>query len=73
MKQGECWCDEGKVVNYLWVKEDDPIIGIDGKEALLWVRISKEHGRVGLPIEFCPFCGRQLADGSPRCPEGEES
>ena len=71
MKQGECWCNDGKVVDWLWDKDKEPVIGIDGDNAMLRVRISKEQGRVGLPIDFCPFCSRKLVDeeGYPRCPE----
>ncbi len=73
MKQGECWCNESeneeKIVYWLWDKDHQSVLGIDGKNAMLAVRISPEQGYVGLPISFCPFCGRQLADDEdPRCP-----
>ena len=69
MKQGECWCNEKEVQYWLWDGDHVPVIGIDGENAMLRVRISPKQGRVGLPITFCPFCGRQLADDEPRCPE----
>ena len=70
MKQGKCWCDEKETVYWLWDAEHEPVIGINGENAMLRVRVSPDQGRVGLPISYCPFCGRQLEEDIPRCPEG---
>lgn len=68
MKMGECWCNSEKVEWYLWDKNHEEVLGLDGANAMLRIRISPEQGRIGIPIEFCPYCGRRLADGKPRCP-----
>ena len=71
MKQGECWCNEKRPVGILWDQSKELVYALDGPNAMLRVRISKEQGRIGIPIDFCPYCGRRLADESPRCPEKE--
>ncbi len=70
MKVGECWCNEREPAFWLWDKNHEPVIGIDGENEMMRVRVSQGQGRVGLPIEYCPFCGRKLANEEPRCPEG---
>ena len=71
MKQGECWCNSKDVEWYLWDEDHQEVLGLDGKNAMLRVRISPKQGRVGIPIDFCPYCGRLLVDnaGEPSCPE----
>ncbi len=69
MTQGSCWCNEEKAVTIL-KSQGKKIFAIDGKNAMLKIWISHKQDVAGLPIDFCPYCGRQLADGSPRCPEG---
>lgn len=69
MEQWKCWCNSEEVEWYLWDEDHEEVLGLDGKNAMLRVRISKKQGRIGIPIDFCPYCGRRLADGTPRCPE----
>ena len=52
MKVGECWCNEREPAFWLWDENHEPVIGIDGENAMLRVRISPGQGRVGLPIEY---------------------
>lgn len=73
MKVGECWCNEKEPVGILWDSDHELIFGFDGPNAMLKFRASPLQGRIGLPIEFCPYCGRRLANGEPRCPVQEES
>lgn len=69
MKQGECWCNENDAAYWLRDADHKSVIGLDGAEAMLRVRISPDQGRAGLPITCYPLCGRQLANDGPRCPE----
>ena len=69
MKQGRCWCSEKESVVILRDGDKNPIYKLDGLNAMLRIRISKKQGIVGLPIIFCPYCGRRLANDEPRCPE----
>ena len=70
MNKETCWCKSKDVEWYLWDKDHERVLGLDGPNAMLRVRISPEQGVVGIPIDFCPYCGRQLASCEPRCPEG---
>lgn len=40
--------------------DGDPILGIDGRNGALAIMINEEDGMIGIPIDFCPFCGRKF-------------
>jgi len=55
-----CFCEEKKGIYVLFDKEFQPVFGINGEDAYMKIRISKEQGYTGLSINYCPYCGRPL-------------
>ena len=55
-----CFCEEKKGIYVLFDKKFQPVFGINGEDAYLKIRISKEQGYTGLSINYCPYCGRPL-------------
>ena len=62
-KTTRCFCEtnlEDDDDFFVFDADGDPILGIDGKNGAIAVRINKEGGMIGIPIDYCPFCGKKF-------------
>ena len=61
-ESGSCFCQRKGGEWLTWDKDHEPVLGFDGEDACIMVRVSPEQGIVGYPVEYCPWCGRRIAN-----------